>query len=494
MTVFVHVATYDTDPHMVGLTDLLVTQIGGATFLYTSAGSNGGLSAFALDGASASFVGQIGAGPNRGTYGVSDIDMASIAGQSILIPSGRHDDRLALHGIDEASGSFDGVTILGAAPSLIGNLEHSEVLEVAGRTFMVSAQWGDAGFQAFRLRDDLSVEHKRFWDDTATTYAADITAMAQANVDGRAYFFTASSGDDGVSSYWMGRWGNVKERGSIGVEEGLPVSAPTALDTIEVAGKSFLILGDAGTGSLSVLRINTWGDLFLQDYVLDDLGTRFDDVGAVKAFMVGDRGFLIAGGADDGLSLFEVEPGGGLFHLDTVADGLTTTLQNVSAIDISVDGTQAHVFVSGSETGFSAFTLDFSGLGPSITGNDLANTLQGTPGADMLAGYDGDDVLNGGAGDDRLIDGAGADTLFGGAGADTFIFRDDNRMETIRDFEPGTDRIDLTDFDMLYSMAQLQFMQKDYGVLITIGNDRLRLESEVGQIQVADLSDDDFLF
>lgn len=60
-----------------------------------------------------------------------------------------------------------------------------------------------------------------------------------------------------------------------------------------------------------------------------------------------------------------------------------------------------------------------------ITGNQVANSLQGYSGNDTLNGAGGDDVLIGASGADRLDGGAGADRLYGGAGADDLIGRAD---------------------------------------------------------------------
>jgi Ca2+-binding RTX toxin-like protein len=84
-------------------------------------------------------------------------------------------------------------------------------------------------------------------------------------------------------------------------------------------------------------------------------------------------------------------------------------------------------------------------------GNDV---LEGGTGADELFGRGGGDMLDGGAGPDdlsgddgadRLKGGLGTDTLSGGAGADIFDFDTTSSIDTISDFELGTDRIDLAD-------------------------------------------------
>ena len=70
-------------------------------------------------------------------------------------------------------------------------------------------------------------------------------------------------------------------------------------------------------------------------------------------------------------------------------------------------------------------------FGDRITGNELANlldgqggndTLSGGAGNDTLSGGMGRDILNGGAGNDLLIGGAGNDSLNGGAGRDALRF------------------------------------------------------------------------
>ncbi|WJN60294.1 glycosyl hydrolase family 28-related protein [Pseudomonas sp. SO81] len=82
-------------------------------------------------------------------------------------------------------------------------------------------------------------------------------------------------------------------------------------------------------------------------------------------------------------------------------------------------------------------------------GNDL---LLGTSANETLLGLGGADTLMGGAGHDMLVGGLGRDTLTGGDGVDTFRFdtlHDSYRngspsCDLITDFDPTTDRIDLS--------------------------------------------------
>src|SRR5689334_3907612 len=78
-----------------------------------------------------------------------------------------------------------------------------------------------------------------------------------------------------------------------------------------------------------------------------------------------------------------------------------------------------------------------------VHGPDVTHTNGGNAG-DILIGTAGDDVLRGKNGDDTLTGGLGNDLLVGGNGADHFVFAKDGSTDTIKDFQSGIDKIDLT--------------------------------------------------
>jgi len=498
VALFTHVTTLVGGPlaHMSGISDLNIFQIGGVDYLYTASNADGGMNSFALsEGAAAAYVNQIGYSINRGTLGLRAVDTLQVNGQDILLPSGRFDDRTAIHKLG-SDGGFDGLQILGSSPTEIGGFTQSIGIQIQGKTFMVASQYNQPGFRSFRLRDDLTLEHKKHFDDNANEFIGDVTSLAYAQVAGRSYFFAASATDAGVSSYWMGKWGNIKYRDSFGPTDGPGFSVPNVLETAVVDGTMYLLLGAFGTSSITVLRVNQFGGLFVEDHVLDTTDTRFQGVADIETFVFGGRTFILAGGSDDGLTLFELAPGGNLFEITSIADQLNTTLQNVSSIVATVIGSEIQVFVAGeAEQGVTQFTLDLGNLGATILGNDNANTLNGTAADDLIMGFDLADQLNGLAGDDRLVDGAGADIMTGGAGADVFVFVSDGRKDTVTDFVLGEDRLDLSGYTSIYHYSSLTITSQTYGANLNFGSERIRLETADGSsLSFDDFSQDDFIF
>ena len=101
-------------------------------------------------------------------------------------------------------------------------------------------------------------------------------------------------------------------------------------------------------------------------------------------------------------------------------------------------------------------------------GND---TLYGGPGGgdDMMTGGLGNDRLFGGHGNDTLIGGPGDDSLAGGPGADVFVFGPGDGADTVMDFSGGTDKVDLTAFD-IESIEAVTMSTGDEGVIVDLGD------------------------
>jgi serralysin len=500
--------------HMSGITDLEVVTINGQARLYSASFADCGLQGFALaDGQVATYLDDLGAGPTRGTYGVVDITLAHVNGQDILIPSGRYDDRVAVHVLD-SDGAFDSIAPTSGGYQNFGAFTNSVVITTSKGSFLFASQSGKAGNKSYKFGSDLGLNYKSSTSDGPDTYLGDVSGLATAQINGRNFLFVTSTFDAGITSYQVNRYGKTILRDTVDPDDGFGFSLTTVLETATVAGQSYLLLGAAGTASIGVYKVSRLGKLVETDYKQENLLTRFDGVQAIETFTLGHRVFVLAGGSDDGITLFELQPDGTLFLLDSLADQLNTTLQNITSITAHVFGNQVQVFVAGSgEAGITQFSLDldvmgdlFKGGGASdtltgATGNDVviggrgSDFLYGGSGDDLLLGGRGRDVISGGAGDDRLIDGRGRDTMTGGAGTDVFVFNPDGQPDTVTDFTLGIDRIDLSGFDMLYHFSTLNIVTKSWGFVIKLQGEAIRLYTSENQNGVStEFSQDDFIF
>ncbi len=121
-----------------------------------------------------------------------------------------------------------------------------------------------------------------------------------------------------------------------------------------------------------------------------------------------------------------------------------------------------------------------------ITRDDSANYVFGDAGEDVIATAGGRDLLAGGAGSDLLLAGDGNDILIGGAGSDNLTGgADSDRFafdagdfegggfiaDYINDFTPGSDKIELSGFD-IDDVEALNFVTVASGDAIDLGNGR----------------------
>ena len=75
------------------------------------------------------------------------------------------------------------------------------------------------------------------------------------------------------------------------------------------------------------------------------------------------------------------------------------------------------------------------------------------------------------------------------------MFRADGVADSIADFQRGIDRIDLSDWGMIYTKADLTITSVSGGARIAFGDEVLTVITSNGQtLTAADFSNSDFIF
>ncbi|MDJ0386899.1 hypothetical protein QMO56_02130 [Roseomonas sp. E05] len=109
-----------------------------------------------------------------------------------------------------------------------------------------------------------------------------------------------------------------------------------------------------------------------------------------------------------------------------------TFLASDDAVQSAVWSVQSYAFTYGDGT-FSHISV--------IGGRSGQDPLAGLDGVRVPGATPGDDVIYAGPDDNTIEGGVGADALHGGPGPDLFIYRMGDGNDTIRGFDPQTDRL-----------------------------------------------------
>ncbi|RWR33365.1 calcium-binding protein [Sinirhodobacter populi] len=424
------------------------------TWLYVMTGHNGGLSSYRL---TESGTGWTTASSNTLAEYYRNIDIfgpqvITYVGRSFLAFASRENGDLLAYALN-ANGAIGYVWEIDLPATVAAGLQSGFVQATAGTFYTIDRLSGQLnGFSV---------------SGTAVTQISGASVAGVAPAEGSAllttvqvgsvqYLLTAASlGDsDTVSSYRIAANGSLRLTGQIGSEDGLGLWQPSVMEVVSVWGATWVLVGGYGSNSLSVMRIDSTGALTATDHIYDTGTTRFEGIAAIATATVGDRVFIVTGGADDGLSLFTLLPTGRLVYLQSLTYDFTNGLENIVALQAAVVGNSLQIFVaSQSAEGFSVLEIPLSGLGVTVQGG---SGLTGTAKDDLLVSNSrGADTINGGAGDDILVSGFGGTTMTGGSGADLFVIRTSSRRHVITDFQPGVDRLDMSELFFLRNRSQL---------------------------------------
>jgi hypothetical protein len=436
-----------------------------------------------------------GASAATGSRNLADLDILRIDGQDWLLASGTTEAARALRPLGAGDGQIGGVTAIVSNGDLADWAQTTD-FSAGGQDYLVAARWGAPGLQVFRIDGPASLPRIQTLQDGPKTTLGDVSALITLDVGGGPVIVAASGQDGGIATYLPGANGQLALADTLGADFGLGMGGITALAGAQVAGASYVLAGGASTGTITAFRVNPLGVLFETDDKLDDLTTRFGGVQDIATFAHEGRTFAVAGGADDGLALFEIGPGGRLFHMQSLANQPGWGLESVQSLAAVVIGDQAQIFAaSAGAPGIAQFSVDLSTLGNLTLAPGPGGTVTGTSRNDHLEARGGSTTLQGWGGDDRLVAAPGGTVMTGGAGDDVFVLRPGSGGARITDFGRGTDRIDLSAYPMLYSPAGLQITPVSDGARLRVQGDEYLLRTWDGDpMGAADFSADLFIF
>ncbi|MGB3409050.1 MAG: calcium-binding protein [Jannaschia sp.] len=457
MSRFQHVATFGSlfsgRPHM--FDDLAYGVVDGALVLHGASRSGNGLVAWTFEE---------GATTHR--------DWRELPAGGIVL-GGLEMLRIEIDGVDHLSalaggslglasyeigpmGRIDQPPVQVRGTGLDGAISSAETLTLGGAVMLYSVKLGTGRIQISEVGAGGAVAGRGSVE--LSDGGQDVSDMATIRIGPSDVLLATSAWSNRIYSFTVTVDGGLRQGSSWGALEGLGLGTPTAIKTYTKDGQAYAIVGSAGSSSLSVLSIGANGALTPVAHLIDDLDTRFHRVTALDVTEVDGRVFVVAGGADDGITVFEALRDGKLVLLGTLEDTFDTTLRNVSSLALAAADGLLHIAVaSASEAGVTRFTMDLP------------------PASQRIADTAGNDTVRAGAGDDVIFGGLGADDLSGGAGYDVFVMTGDGQADTIRDFEIGIDKIDLSGWEGLRGVGQLRLAITGNGGRIFFGDEILTI-------------------
>ncbi|MEP6019652.1 MAG: hypothetical protein ABJ251_14345 [Paracoccaceae bacterium] len=450
------------------------------TYLFAVNGANGGLTSYLLreDGGLAQCVDH---GYFDGDFSLGGIsEFVSINGEMQLLVGGGAGSPLQAFGITKKGelGELTDAAHLDATAMHLSSVMHLE-LDALDVLYCVDAGTGQLRMLAGDNGESAAHEQAPAFDVSGPV-CLDKTVVA-----GSHYVVSADCVANEIVSYRVDdATGHLSKISEFGADDGMGLQTPIAMEAVSAFGRSFVVVAGSDSNSLSVLEIGFTGQLEAVDHVLDTAATRFGGVQAMSVSQIDDRVFIVAGGGDDGLSLFTLLPDGRLSHVQTLIHEVGLGLQNVDVIETVIVGTTLQVFV-GSDTslGLTQFSVDLSQLGTEkrnwAAGDQF---VQGSGGDDILmAGLNGHDTLNGRGGDDILVATKAGVTMIGGAGYDRFVLADTTFVQKIDDFEVGVDQLDLSAIPFLRNSNQIVVRETVTGAELYFSDLKIVVTSATGQ-------------
>lgn len=486
---------------LASISDLLLVQEPDGPKLYTISNAPGGIAQYLPDAAlttnDLAYLYE-----SSGLDAPGQLTEITIDGSPALLITGASTGAFQAVWLGQSGGrisdvfTLPGVTAPGAVLSI-------EPLAIEGRQFFVGALRDAPGLHVWEMGSG-GVMTEIAQGTAGDVWAGnDVHAMNAIEIGGERFILSASAGDDSLTSLRLGADGQLSLAGQIDYRDGLFINTPNSLETVTVGGQAYALLGAAGTSSISVVALGTGGAMAVTDQINDDLGTRFAGVTTLDTVSMGEQTYVLAGGSDDGVTLMTLLPGGRLVQIGVLADGLETALADPRAAEMIADATGLDIFVVGdvpadqstAGTGITQIRVELGPAGLALKLGDAGEVASGTDANDQISGGAGNDQISGGAGADILQDGAGSDSLWGGAGEDVFVFDADGRTDFVMDYEPGVDRLDLSGMAWFYTKDALDITPTQTGAEISIGEERLFVNTSDGSslraedFEIGDLRD-----
>ncbi|HVQ07464.1 MAG TPA: Ig-like domain-containing protein [Allosphingosinicella sp.] len=291
--------------------------------------------------------------------GASSIASADVGGFTYVFVAGSVDDGISVFRLN-ANGTLTPVHDVTDAGAL--ELDGARGLSTAmvdGNTYLFAAGFDDNGVSVFRVGTNGSLTSVSDVTDDATMLLAGVSDTATARVGASTYLYTAGTTENGISIFRVAGDGRLTYLSNQADNVTFELAGVRALSTVIVGATSYLIAGGADDG-ISVFSINAaTGALTNTANVNDAGGISLQDVSDITTAVIGGVTYVfIAGATDNGVSVYSLSAAGALTFVDNEADSAATLIAGANSVAVHAYGGVNFLLVGGNENGLSVYRIE----------------------------------------------------------------------------------------------------------------------------------------
>ncbi|MCH9665048.1 MAG: beta-propeller fold lactonase family protein [Gammaproteobacteria bacterium] len=354
------------DLQLQGATSVTVAEVNGSSYLFVAGVTDDGVSVFSVgDNGSLANVDNVADEGDLELDGATSVAVAEVGNSSYLFVTSQMDGGVSVFSV-AANGSLANVDNVAdnSAPDLDGDRSVT-VAEAGGNSYLfVASSLTDNVISVFRVNDDGSLS-KEFERGGFQNFRGD-RSVTVADVDGRSYLFVVGFDDDGVIVFSVAADGDLVEVANVVDEGDLQLLGARSITVVEVSGSSYLFVAGGRDDGASVFSVATNGSLANVANVDDGGFSNLHIIQSITVAEVGGSSYLFAantnsdegGSASGSVSVFSVGDDGTLTNVANVFDDNTIKLSGTSSVTVAEVGGSSYLFVAGfTDNGVSVFQL-----------------------------------------------------------------------------------------------------------------------------------------
>ena len=315
-----------------------------------------------------------------GVLPFNDMEIIDVSGQTRLYAADGRSGQVMVHSVS-ATGLVSAPTVLRDPSQTPLSATEIAVHQDGNKTLLLLANETASRLELWQLNTNGNASHRATAQDSSKTTLDSVSNVITVSIGTNTYAIATSDRESGMTSHRVTASDDVVFVDAIAARDGLWSSGLNELEVVEMGGATYLVSASSGSSSLASVRINDFGIFFVEDVVHDSLDTRFAGAVGVEHFAANNRDFIVTGGIDGGVSMFELLPGGTFYHLGSTEMTTDWNVGTLSTFEALAFQDELQLFLAGTAVdGMAQLTLDLGNIGVRWTGTAGNDRYTGTSG------------------------------------------------------------------------------------------------------------------